>query len=388
MVEKTEIPLLVSGFRLALSRQLLIFTILKLAYRFTGNPLKAYSLLRKLAKERLATQGNSGKVKAVKSGGRYYWTINVPGWPSEAFNKFIINELQRIKSPEKSNLQTIIFSITNLCPLHCDHCYEWDNISSTNTLSSSDLKMVMDKIKTHGINHVQLSGGEPLSRFDDMIDLMRYSGNACDYWINTSGFGLTEEKARIMKQNGMTGAVISLDDWDETRHNTFRHNNKSFHWVKEACRNCNDAGIIVCLSICPVKEFVTTENLNKYFDLAKELGAGFIRVIEPRKAGKYSGMDVMLDSRQIGIIDKFMISRNGNPAYSEYPIIQFPGHHQRSMGCIGAGNRFLYIDSNGVFHACPFCRGSLGNALTDSLESGILKARAGGCHVFKQKTLI
>ena len=145
--------------------------------------------------------------------------------------------------------------------------------------------------------------------------------------------------------------------------------------------------LIICLSLCPQSGFVTEENLNKYHLLAKNLGAGFIRILEPRKAGRFSSMDVLLDDQQISIIIQFMLSRNKDPYYSTYPIIQFPGHHQRKSGCLGAGTRYIYIDSNGYFHACPFCRNPLGNVREDSIETASSRARAAGCHAFKQREI-
>lgn len=249
------------------------------------------------------------------------------------------------------------------------------------------LKLVIDKIRDTGIRHVHLSGGEPLNRFEDMLRLMDYAGSSFDFWINTSGYGLTKEKAFMMKKKGMTGALISLDDWDENRHNSFRKNHNSFYWVKEAIGNCNAAGIIVCLSVCPVKEFVSEENLDRYYHKAKELGASFIRILEPRKAGRFANRDVLLDARQIDIIDRFMIARNSDPAFMNYPIIQFPGRHQRKSGCLGAGNRYLYIDSNGEIHACPFCQKTMGNITVESLNTGINRAKASGCLAFSQSTV-
>lgn len=379
---------MVSGLKLLIVRLGVSWAILRISFRISRSPVKAIGLLRSLIKERMTLHENAGEIKAVKSGLKYYWSVNIPGWPSETFNHFIGNEFLRINSAEASNLQTIIIGITNVCPLNCMHCYESENLSDKNRLSIEDLKLVMDKIREKGIKHIQFSGGEPLSRFDDMLELMRYSGNMNDYWINTSGFGLTGEKARLMKQYGMTGAIISLDDWDESRHNSFRGNSRSFYWVNEAVRNCSEAGIIVCLSLCPLKEFVSDENLDRFHLLAKNLGAGFIRIVEPRNAGRFSGKDIRLDDQQIGTIDRFMISRNRDPDYLSYPVIQFSGHYQRKSGCLGAGNRFMYIDSNGDFHACPFCRKPLGNIITEPIDIGIAGARASGCQAFKQQILI
>jgi MoaA/NifB/PqqE/SkfB family radical SAM enzyme len=392
MSDSNVIPLMknngfriVSGVRLFIIWTGVILTILKVALKINHHPVGAFKLLISLIKERKSIHNNAGRYKAIKADSKYYWSVNFPGWPSEKFNVFITNELLRVQSPGKSTLQTIIFSITNICPLHCLHCYESDNLSDTNKLSLTELKLVMDKIRDKGIRHIQFSGGEPLNRFDDMIGLMNYSGKMNDYWVSSSGFGLTYNKALAMKESGMTGAIISLDDWDENRHNLFRGHHKSFFWVQEAIKNCHKAGIVVCLSLCPVKDFVTEENLNRYCLLAQSLGAGFIRIMEPRKAGRFSGKDIMLEEREIDIIERFMMTSNTDPAYAKYPIILFSGYHQRKSGCYGAGNRYLFIDSNGNFHACPFCRNPLGNILSDSFDAGIEKAKSIGCHLFKKE---
>jgi MoaA/NifB/PqqE/SkfB family radical SAM enzyme len=374
---------IISGLTHSFIRFCVALTILWISFRINHNPLKAIGLIRSLIKER----SNIYEKKAIRSGLKFYWSVNLPGWPSRAFNYFIYNEFRRIHDPDCSILQTIIVGITNTCPLDCVHCYESDNLSDKNKLSISDLKLIMEKIHRQGIKHIQFSGGEPLSRFDDMIELMNYSAKTINFWINTSGFGLTMEKARKMRKYGMTGAIISLDDWDESRHNAFRNNNKSFYWVKEAVRNCNEAGIIVCLSLCAIKEFVTEENLVRYHLMAKKIGAAFIRIMEPRKVGRFSDKDILLSTEQIDIINKFMITRNNDLTWADYPIIQFPGNHQRGSGCYGAGNRYIYIDPKGDFHACPFCRKPLGNVLVESIDSGIAKARSIGCHAFKKSEL-
>ena len=373
---------MVSGFRLYVVWTGMILTIIRIALKTSRNPYHALFLLRSLVIERKSIHGNAGRNKAVKSDSKYYWSINIPGWPSEKFNYFIANEFRRIISPETGALQTMIFSITNVCPLNCIHCYESDNLANSNRLSLNELKSVMGKIHEKGIRHIQFSGGEPLCRLNDMIELMKYSGNSTDYWVSTSGFGLTPEAAAKMKAHGMTGVIISLDHWDEDRHNAFRNHDRSFYWVKEAAKNCHEVGMIVCLSLCPVREFVTEENLNKYYLLAKQTGAGFIRIMEPMKTGRFKGKDILLHAREAEILSEFMNKCNRNPAYARFPVILYGGYHQRKTGCYGAGNRYMFIDSNGNYHSCPFCRNMLGNVRTESLDLAITKARGSGCQLF------
>ena len=142
------------------------------------------------------------------------------------------------------------------------------------------------------------------------------------------------EKSRDNEKIRNDRGHCSLDDWDENRHNLFRGHQKSFFWVQEAVKNSLEAGLIVCVSLCPVKEFVTAENLNRYFLLAKNMGASFVRILEPRAIGRYSGKDVLLEPRQIKMIENFVITGNCDPAWSDYPIIVFSGYYQRKFGAV------------------------------------------------------
>ena len=133
----------------------------------------------------------------------------------------------------------------------------------------------------------------------------------------------------------------------------------------------------------PPLNFKKGENLEKYILLAKNIGAHFIRILEARQVGRFSDKSVHLGKDRIDMISDFVIRMNNDPQFNDYPIVVFYGYHQRKLGCMGAGNRYLYIDANGDFHACPFCRGRRGNALTDSFNSSIEKLRTEGCQAFK-----
>lgn len=377
----------VTGLNLFFARIGFGFTVLRISMQNNSNPIKAFSLLISLIRERIKLQNDAGGYKAVRSDGKYFWSINFPGWPSRAFDHFIRNEFLRINDPSSSTLQTIIFAITNLCPLRCLHCYESENIRDRETLTLQDLKKIMDRITRSGIKHIQFSGGEPICRIDDMLELMRYGGKDMDYWINTSGFGLTQVMALRMKEAGMTGAIISLDDWSEERHNFIRQNDSSYQWAIEAAKNCSQAGLIVCFSVCAHREFVSWENLSNIHLLAKESGAAFLRILEPRRAGRYKGKDVALGPGQIEVIHRFMMERNAGRKYRSFPVIQFPAYNSAKYGCLGAGNRYLYIDPDGNYNPCPFCRKPVGSALTKTIVEGIALTRNAGCHAYKQRSL-
>ena len=143
---------------------------------------------------------------------------------------------------------------------------------------------------------------------------------------------------------GMTGATISLDHWNKDDHDRFRNFSGAFDFAVEAVENCNAAGIITNLTLCVTREMATEDNLIRYLEFARELQVPFVRFLEPRKVGNYAGKDVLLREKEQRIVLDFYLRMNSHRKYSSYPIIQYPGYHQRKLGCFGSGNRYLYIN--------------------------------------------
>ncbi len=376
---------LVTGWRAALIRLRVKLYILRTAARVYRNPLRALRTLRRLIEERRRVQGTRLVRKYALVDGRYYWSNVHPGFPSRKFARFIESEMNRATPfrADPGHLNTIIFSVTSRCPLRCEHCYDHENLASEEVLPYKELEKIVTVFREYGIDQFQLSGGEPLSRFDDTVSLIESASADADFWLLTSGFGLTLEKARRLKAAGLIGVNISLDHWEERKHNAFRGHDQSFDWVRQAAENSRAADLVVCFSLCATREFVTAENLERYLQLAHDWGASFVRVLEPRRVGGFAGKDVELGEREIGLLLAFYNRANQDPTYRDMPIIMYPGYHQRRGGCFGAGDRYLYVDARADVHACPFCQTVVGNILSDPLGDVIERLHERGCHAFE-----
>ncbi len=379
---------IINGSRAGIISTKLFLNVFLHALRSSRNPFKVISELNTFSKKRTKIQGYSKINRYLKHEGKYHFADQIPGFPSGTFRRFFEAELTRVRgNPEQRILMnTLIFSITSRCPLNCTHCFESENIASKEHLQLDDLLVIMEKLKVLNLTHIQFGGGEPLSRFDDLLRLISNAKSDMDCWLLTSGYGLTLEKARKLKKAGLTGASISLDHWDENKHNLFRNNTKSFQWVQEAVKNCHQAGIIVNLALCATKEFTTADNILKYYELAKEWKVGFIKILEARKVGRFKGKDVTISQGQIEMLRNFYLETYTDKKFSTYPIVMFPGFDQRQVGCLGAGNRYMYIDSKGELHACPFCQGSVGNVLKIPLTTAVERLRSNACQVFPVST--
>jgi MoaA/NifB/PqqE/SkfB family radical SAM enzyme len=317
--------------------------------------------------------------------GKYYWDLYTPGYGSSAFTDFFEGEAHRIiPIAKKVNRFTNIFvAFTKKCSLQCEHCFEWDALNDKEKLNLTEIKNIIRKFQDKGTSQIQLTGGEPLLRVNDIIEILQSAKPETEFWVLSSGYNLTLENALRLKGAGLTGIVISLDHYDENLHNKFRGFKKSFEWVCAAVENAIAVNLVTSLSICVTKAFVSEHNLMKYLELAKKMGVSFIQILEPKAVGHYKGMDVMLLPAHEKILQNFYLKVNYEKRYAKYPIVTYHGYHQRQVGCFGAGNRNLYVDTDGDLHACPFCQKKMGNALSRSLDDSIEKLQAVGCHGFK-----
>src|SRR5205809_2412790 len=157
--------------------------VLLLNILYYKNPVKAIKMLNKLRKIRSDFRGNRSVLKYVKANGKYHFTFNAPGFPSQAFNKYILNNIKKTDvSNHEINLDTIVFAITKKCGYQCEHCFEWDALNKPETLDREDLLSIIDSFQKFGITQVQLSGGEPMNRFYDIVYILQNIKKGTEVW--------------------------------------------------------------------------------------------------------------------------------------------------------------------------------------------------------------
>jgi len=375
----------VTGARKSLIRLGIWRSLALHAWAVYRSPRHAVSALRMLVRARDSAAGGLKPRKYVLVGRRAFFSLRAPGWPSPAFDRYATLELDRVKPflPDRG-LQTAILAITNRCGLGCAHCSEWNTLRQPDALSVSDLLEIVGRLQAAGAPQIQISGGEPLLRLDAVEAICRSAGDACDLWVLTSGAPLTAEVARRLRAAGATGVTVSLDHWDRAEHDAFRGIAGTFDRAVAGTQHAARAGLVVALSLTATRNFVSADNLARYAALAKRLGVGFIQVLEPRAVGRWAGADVALSDGQLALLEGF--DHSMNQERPEMPLVDYPGLGQRRDGCRGAGDRYLFVDADGGVHACPFCRGSIGNSLADSLGTLRGRLRARGCHAYDSAT--
>jgi MoaA/NifB/PqqE/SkfB family radical SAM enzyme len=351
--------------------------------------LKKPSVIKHLFTKMLQLRKNvwGGDLKKLyKIDGKYYFNMYTPGWPSKAYDDLIKAELKRQASPftEKEKLSFIFFAITRKCPMRCEHCFEWDNLNQRESFTKEDLFKVVDMYRKEGVLQIHFSGGEPMVRFKDLVELVAYASPSIASWVLTSGFNFTEQNAKRLKEAGCTGVVVSIDHYIPELHNIFRGKEDAFEGAISAIAAAKKARLVTAISVCATRSFLDGGHLLPYMDFAKNLGVQFVQVLEPRKIGHYADKEVLLDEEHIHFLEETFTLVNHSVQYRNYPTMLYHGYHQRRVGCF-SGSRSVYIDSAGDVHACPFCHTKSYNiiALINANES-ILPQKENNCPLFNK----
>ncbi len=101
----------------------------------------------------------------------------------------------------------------------------------------------------------------------------------------------------------------------------------AFEWAEKAVANARKKNLVVCLSLCATRQFISTNNLTQYADLVKPWGISFIQVLEPRALGHYAEKDIELNETQISALEDFYTTYNYEKALVNYPSILYHGFY-------------------------------------------------------------
>lgn len=350
------------------------------ALRLYRHPFRAAAALRRM-RASLAQGLSTMPDRAAVSAGRLFPSLYVPGYPSKAFELAVERELDRAAPVlgRPAPLRSVIVAITRMCALRCEHCLEWDVLNHAEGMSADELRSIARQLRQRGVAQLFFSGGEPLQRFDLLLELVALLGDETDVWVLSSGRGLTSERARRLRHAGLTGVALSLDHWDAAEHDRFRGRPGAFDAVRHAADSAREAGLLLALSLCPVRAFVSRDNLRRYAAVACSMGASFLQILEPKAIGHYAGQDVTLGPAQVQALEHFVEWLNHDPAAERMPVASYMELEVRGGGCRGAGDQYAYVDTEGALHPCPFCRDRPVPLLGRDVDAAFADLRAAGC---------
>jgi MoaA/NifB/PqqE/SkfB family radical SAM enzyme len=287
----------------------------------------------------------------VMRGSGYQTGLQLPAWPSAAFDAYAVELLTRSNGAAAAPLPAATLSITHRCSPQCNPS---PASLATQELSLETLRKQLERLQQEGVRQLTISGGEPMLRYPELLELLQTARGGTDFWLATSGWELSPEKARALKEAGLLGIVLNLDHNDPEKHNALRADRHSFGWVMRAAESARKANLLLCFTLCPTPQFVSKENLLAYGRLAKNLGASFIQILEPLPAATNQPKVTPLSTIQISLLERFAISINQEKGFSQWPLISYQGGRRKQPA--PTAQHLLRMDGSGNISSCSHCK--------------------------------
>lgn len=161
---------------------------------------------------------------------------------------------------------TLIWNLTNICNLHCRHCYASANQATETLLDMETILNVIPELKKAGVVFAILSGGEPLLR-DNIFEISSaLRENNIKTYLSTNGLLINEQNIDVIKKH-FEYVGISIDG-EPHIHDEFRGRDGSFAASMQAIKLCLNHGIRVGLRFTLTK--TTYASLPFIFRLVEE----------------------------------------------------------------------------------------------------------------------
>jgi radical SAM protein with 4Fe4S-binding SPASM domain len=290
----------------------------------------------------------------------------------------IFKGIKTIHNQQKAGL-LFVWNITERCNLRCNHCYRDSSLfNGESELSDEKCIQLIDQIKAIDAHMVLLTGGEPLLRKNVFDIVRRCKESGLRVGISTNGTVIDEDVAWKIKISGADYVGISIDGREEFN-DEFRgfKGASSLSWT--AIERLNNLGVKT-----GVRFTITDENKNDLlYMLDKALKSGVKRFCLYHLVYSGRGKDVV----DIGphakrdIMETFFNkARELSSIYEDFEVLTTDNHADgiylskmfaddeavlrciKAQGGCSAGNRVVYLDSDGNVYPCQFLRDEpLGN---------------------------
>lgn len=296
--------------------------------------------------------------KYVEVGDRIFLDPFAPYVPSPYFDTALANNSARA-FPLKPNYAQI--AITTRCPCECFHCHVKN--TQGEELPKQAILDALDDMAALDFPLVFFVGGEPMSRFDDLVDFVRACDGRMDTRIFTSGVGSSRERLVKLREAGLNGICVSIDSHDEAEHNRLRRYRDAFRQACATVTTARELGFYVSVVCCVTRRSVRSGDFKKVVDLAEGLGAHSIQLNEIRPVGRAldaKDPDLFITAAEKRTLIDYYQAENRSPR----PIaIVMPWYNEEpdKFGCTATSGQTAYVDPEGHVQPCQLVKVSLGN---------------------------
>lgn len=242
---------------------------------------------------------------------------------------------------------TLLISPTMQCNLNCVGCYSGRYVREKG-LSNELLDRILKEAQEMGILFTVFSGGEPLTRRQDLFHLIRKYKDMY-FMFYTNGTLITNSVADELHELGNAGAVISLEGFEEA---TDRRRGKgTYRKVMQSMERLKERGVPFGTSLTVTRNNIEEITSSRFFEHLYRKGVMVAWFFLFMPVGKDPDVTLMPTPEQ-----REYLRRRDQALREEFPIFiaDFWNDAPYVGGCIAGGRHYLHITPKGDVEPCVF----------------------------------
>ena len=267
-------------------------------------------------------------------------------------------KIRKMREVHECNIPwAILIDPTSACNLRCKGCWAAE-YGHKLSLSYDELDNIITQGKELGIYFYLYTGGEPLTRKDDLLKLCE-KHNDCEFHAFTNGTLIDDEFCKRVVDVGNFTMSVSIDGSKEV--NDERRGEGVYDKIMTGMEKLKEYGILFGTSVCYTSQNVYSVTSDDFLDMLIEKGSRFIWYFHYMPVGNDAAIDLLPTPEQ----REYMYHRvreirgleGGKPIFA----IDFQNDGEDVGGCIAGGRNYLHINPNGDVEPCVFIHYSSAN---------------------------
>lgn len=255
---------------------------------------------------------------------------------------------EEVKSKYDCNVPwAILLDPTSACNLSCTGCWASEYGNKLN-LSFDEIDSIITQGKEIGIFMYIYTGGEPLVRKKDIIDLCK-KHNDCVFLAFTNATLIDEDLAKQIREVKNFVPAISIEGDKKTTDS--RRGDGTYDKVVHAMEILRKYKVPFGASTCYTSANYESITDDEYFDRLISFGAKFAWFFHYMPIGNDAVPELLLnpDQRET-VYRKIRDVRNKKSIF----LIDFQNDGEYIGGCIAGGRDYFHINPNGDVEPCVF----------------------------------
>jgi MoaA/NifB/PqqE/SkfB family radical SAM enzyme len=303
---------------------------------------------------------NFGRHTLVQAGGGFFPHVMMPDYHSPHFE----DAVRRLALPGLGP-NVMYFSITGRCPYACNYCFAGAGARAPDV--GDDLALeVARKVADLEVPLVNISGGEPLTRYPRLLQVVRTLKRGSEVRLFTTGVGLSTRKVDELSEAGLRGVFISLDSEDASAFDRVRGRSGAFEAAVNGLRLFSRSGVLSVVN-CVVDKtsFPTADHVARFLHFVERIDPYVVVNFLPLMAtGRGAQPNAFYKPSECEAVAERIVDTAGK---MNRPIAMLFGRVDTLLGCPGAGGKLLNVDIEGNVTVC-ISKAALGNVLEEDFS--------------------